>query len=288
MTDVLITGATGTVGSQVAHALLDAGITPRIAVRDPAKAEALVATGATAVRFVWGAPETYAEALAGVRAAFLLVPFVEGFDALVGPALDAAKAAGVQHIVKLSAAGADAGSDFDLARWHGRGDAAVAESGLGWTVLRPTFFQDNLVNYQGASIRATGAFYCASHGGKTAWISARDIGRVAATVLRDPAPHAGRIYDLTGPEALADDEVAALAATARGADVRYVDLEDAQLAASLREGGAPTFFVDAMVGLEGVKAEGWAAPITSDVERVTGQAPERFVEFLARRGDALR
>ncbi len=288
MTDVLIIGATGTVGSEVTRALLAAGVSTRVGVRDEARAEALISAGASPARFVWGEPDTYAGAFAGMRAAFLLVPFVEDFHTLLPPVLAAAKEAGVEHVVKLSAAGADASSDFDLARWHGLGDEAVAASGLGFTVLRPTFFQDNLVNYQGASIRSGASFYGASHGGRSAWISSRDIGEVAAAILRDPAPHAGRSYDLTGPEALADAEVAALASAATGAEVRYVDLDDAQLAAALRDGGAPEWRVDAMLGLEAVKAKGWAAGVTPDVASILGRPGEPFAEFLARRADELR
>ena len=187
MTEILVTGATGTVGSAVVDALLARDAKVRVGVRTPAKAEAVAAQGARVVKLDYDAPETLEAAFAGVERAFLLVPFVEDFDALVPRVLSVAKAAGVQHVVKMSAAGADAEAPMALARKHGLADGAVAQSGMGYTILKPTFFQDNLVKFQGQAIAGQGAFYGASAGAKVAYVSSADIARTAATILEKAA-----------------------------------------------------------------------------------------------------
>ncbi|MEZ4238452.1 MAG: NmrA family NAD(P)-binding protein [Myxococcota bacterium] len=129
---ILVTGATGTVGAQVASQLLDAGARVRIAVPDPAseRAAPLVARGAEAVRLDWDDAATYGPAFAGVRRALLLTPFVEHSAAYVERAVAAARSAGVQHLVRSSALGADPEAP-GVGRDHGLGEAAVKGAGSG-------------------------------------------------------------------------------------------------------------------------------------------------------------
>ena len=292
MTRILVTGATGTVGKAVAEALIAQGQSVqghsvRVGVRTPAKAAALEAAGAEVVRLDFEDAATIAPALDGVERVFLLVPFVEDLDQLVPRVLAEAKTAGVRHIVRLSAVGADADSPMALARKHAAADAALAQSGIGYTILQPTFFQDNILKYQLDALRGQGAFYGASHGGKVAYVSSRDIGDVAAAVLREPSGHEGKSYTLTGPEAIEDTRVAELASQAFGKTIAYVDVPDEAFAASMRDGGAPEWRVEAMLGLERVKSQGWAQELSPAVEQVLGRPAERMDAFLARHGQAL-
>lgn len=285
---ILVTGATGTVGAQVAHLLLDRGARVRVGVRTPAAAAELGRRGAEVVALDLEDDASVRAALAGVGRALLLSPFVERFHATAVRNIEAARAAGVDHVVRISALGADPDGALEIAQWHGAADRALAHSGVGFTVLQPTFFQDNLIKFHADSVRRDGAFYGASAGGATAYISSADIAASAAAVLLAPAAHAGATYVLTGGEAVTDARVAELATAAIGKPVRYVDLPGEQLAEGMRSNGAPGWLVDALVGLEAVKAAGWAAEATPAVRELTGRAPEAYASFLARNADRLR
>jgi uncharacterized protein YbjT (DUF2867 family) len=290
-TTILVTGATGNLGSQLATQLLrDGDVRVRAAVRsnDAPKAVELAERGAQLVRFDYTDEASMRDALAGVDRAFLVAPLVEDLDRLVTTSIDAARSAGVSHIVRASALGADADAPFALARWHGRADEYLARTGLAYTILKPTFFQDNALNFHGETIRAQGAFYGASGQGRSAYISSADIARTAAAILRDPSRHTGKTYVLTGGEALTDGEVATMLGEVAGRPIAYVNLEPEALAAGVRDSGAPEWLVEALVGLEGVKAQGFAAEISPAVAEITGQAPEPYRTFLDRHAAALR
>lgn len=286
---ILVTGATGTIGSRVARRLLADGIAVRVASRRPEALADLAGLGpATPVRLDLEDPSTYPSAFEGVDALFLVGPGGPGFGQHAAAAIEAARAAGVKHVVRYSALGASVDGTFPIAREHGIADRALEASEIGWTILQPTFYMDNFINFQGEAIRGQAAFYGASEGGKTAYVSSDDIAAVAASVLLDPSSHAGQRYVLTGPEAHADTDVAALIGEAVGKPVKYVDVGVDGVATSLRERGADDFFVDSMVGLEKVKQEGWAEAVSPDVEKVLGRPAQPFTEFLAARGSELR
>lgn len=284
---IVITGATGTVGSEVAKSLLAAGARVRVAVRNPAKVADLVAAGAEATPVDFADPTALERAFSGAARLFLLTPFVEDDVAQVQAAVEAAKRAGVRFVLRMSALGADPDSPLELGRKHARAEQIVKDSGLEWTVLQPTFFQDNVFNYAGSTITEQGAFYGASGGGKTAYVSSADIGAVAAKILEAPQGHAGQTHVVTGPEALADTEVAALLTKALGKAVRYVDLDNAAYRRGVLDTGAPEWMADALAGLEGVKANGWAAAVSPVVFDVLGRAPESMAAFLARHRNRL-
>ncbi len=287
MTKILVTGATGNVSEQVVQGLLAQGANVRAGVRDPGRAARLADAGAEVSRYDHDDPATIAAAFEGIDRAFLFVPFVPGFSALAESALEAAKNANVRHIVKLSAAGADPGADLWVAREHGRADEKVRSSGIGFTVLRPTFFQDNVLTYAMDSLKKEGAFYGASGGQRTSFVSTADIAAVAVEVLMSPESHAGQTYDLTGGEALTGEEVAALLTTVGGRPIRYVDLSLEQFEAGARSQGTPEPYIEAFVGLERVKANGWAEAVSPHVEQVLGRPPERYETFLRRHASRL-
>jgi len=284
---ILVTGATGTIGSQVAAALLDAKASVRVGLRDPDKGAALRARGAEVVRFDFEDETTFEGAFDGVERVFLLTPFVEAFVPVVERAAKAAKAAGVKFIARMSALGADPDADEGLSKQHGQAESAVKATGVDWTVLRPTFFQDNVLNYQGAAV-ADGSFFGASGSGRTAYVSSRDVGEVAANVLLDPSAHAGQTYTLTGPVAVSDTEVAEALSKVAARDIHYVDLPSEQLLQGQLSAGTPRWMAEHLVALEGVKAAGWAAQPSPAVQDVLGRPAEPLAAFLERHASRLR
>lgn len=285
MTKILVTGATGTIGSRVAEALRKDGASVRVGVRTPSKAQDLAARGLEVVALDFDRPETVTAAVQGVDRIFLLTPFIEHFLGQVEAVVNAAKAAGVKFILRMSALGANPDSSDRVTREHGQCEQRVQQSGLGWAILQPTFFQDNFINFQGQVIVATGAFYGCSAGQRTAYIASEDIAASAAAILRSPDAHQGKTYVLTGPNAHTDVEVASIVGDILGRPVNYVDLPPEHFKGGLLQQGAPAWMVEHITHLEGYKSRGEAAATAPSVKTLTGRDPEPLRSFLIRHRD---
>ena len=284
MTNILVTGATGTIGRETLRALEALGEKPRLALRDPSRAP----DGRSAVALDWSDPATFGAALAGIERVFLLTPFVEDSETPARAFLEAAVHAKVKFVLKLSAAGVAEDAPFSAARQHARVERALAESGIGHAILRPTFFMDNVLTFQRDAILATGAFHGASGDQPVVYVSSRDVGEVAAQVLRAPAQHGGRTYELTGGVGVRDSELATLLASAAGKPVVYVDHSVEEYAASMTATGAPGWVAEAMSMLEAVKRNGWATTPSRAIDELLGRAPETYADFIARHAARLR
>jgi len=282
MSKIFVTGATGTVGTQLIPLLLRRGAEVRVGVRSPDKARHLAELGADVVRFDLEEPTTARAALAGVERLFIIMPPLLVSSSADASLLAAAREAGVRFVARLSTMGADADSPTVMGRHHAAADDRVRASGLDWALIKPTFFMDNLLTFNIDGIRSEGAFYGAAADGKVSWVSSRDIAEVAAAVLLDPGAHRGREYALTGPEAVSCAEVAALVSEVAGRQVRYVDVSPEQLRASMVARGIPAAFADGIATLEQAKASGRMAAISPAFEQVVGHPGERYRDFLAR------
>ena len=284
---IVVFGANGNIGSQVVSALIDRNVAVRAVVRSEEKGAALKAAGAELAVADVSQPNTLAAALEGAQRVFLLMAFVPDQVTPVTNVVEAAKAAGVETIVKLSAFGADPSAPLAIAQQHGKADQIVEKSGLGYTILRPTFFQDNLLNFHAHTIQEQGVFYGASHGGAAPHVSSRDIAEVGAAILTAPERHDGKTYVLTGPQALTDAQVANIASKALERKVEYVDIPGEKMAESMRSQGAPDWMVESLVGLENVKAQGWAEEVTPVVSDILGRPGETYESFLMRHRSRL-
>ncbi len=274
---ILVTGASGTLGSEVVRALQTANVPFRAAYHTASKAEAARARGIDALNLDFHQPETLKEAFTGVKKLFLLGPPVFEQTELELTAVRAAQEAGVAHVVKLSTLGA-AEEAFLIARVHRPAEKALEASGIDWTFLRANSFMQNALTQMGETIRGENMFYSASADGKISHIDARDIAAVAVKALTEPG-HEGRAYDLTGPEALTYDEFARELSSALGRTVTHVNLPPEVLEVSLLEEGLPEGFVAWLIDLERFYREGGASVVSSDLERVTGRKPIPFAQF---------
>ena len=272
-----VTGVTGALGGMVSRALAEVGVSQRMLARTPSKAPAL--PDATVVEFDYADRTACETALSGVATLF----FVSGREdehrlSHHRTVVDAAAAAGVQHVVYTSFVGASPTSTFTLGRDHYATEQFLEASGVAYTFLRDNFYQDLLPYFVGADGMLRGP---AGHG-RAAFVARADVARVATTVLQDPEAHAGRTYDLTGPEALTLYEVATLLTTGLRRSISYVDETVPEAYASRAHYGAPDWQVDAWVSTYTAIRAGELEQVSGDVEALTGRPATSLAQLLVR------
>jgi uncharacterized protein YbjT (DUF2867 family) len=249
----------------------------RALVRDPARASFIREAGFETVEGDFDRPETLGAALEGVERALLLTPpstqTVEHQRAFI----EAAGRAGVRHVVKFSAFGADANAPVGFAKWHGQAEDLLKSSGLAWTMLRPNFFMQNLPG-QSRQIASDGAIYQPVGDGRASFIDTRDIAAVAARTLTEEG-HEGQTYVLTGPEALSYTDVAAKLSEAAGREIKYVPISPEMFREGALAAGLPEWLVAALERLNETFASGRAAEVNDNVRRVGRKEPTTFDQF---------
>jgi uncharacterized protein YbjT (DUF2867 family) len=284
---ILITGATGTTGREVVEELRRLGAKGvRALVRDPARADFIREAGFETVAGDFDRPETLDAALKGVERALLLTPpSMQTFE-YQRAFVEAAARAGVRHVVKLSAFGADAGAPEGFGKWHGQAEDLLKASGLAWTMLRPNFFMQNLLG-QAKQIASDGIIAQAVGDGRASFIDTRDIAAVAARTLTEEG-HAGQTYVLTGPEALSYTEVAAKLSEATGREIKYVPVPPEQFRDTALAAGLPEWLVSGLERLNELFVSGEAAEVTDAVRRVGRKEPTTFDQFARDHAEAFK
>ncbi|WP_123536505.1 SDR family oxidoreductase [Halosimplex salinum] len=275
---VLVTGATGTVGSVVAAELVQRGEPVVAASRDPVGAD--LPANAEPTTFDFDRPETWGRALEGIDRLFLVrPPTATRVGESVLPFLDAAERTGVDHVVVLSVLGA--GNNPLLP--HRRIEAHVEASSMAHTHLRASFFMQNFAEVHRDDVRE-GRIVVPAGDGETSFVDARDVGEVGALALVEPG-HRGRAYDLTGPAALNYREVARVFSAVLDRPVTYAD---PSLLAFLRRElgrGRSLGFAVTMAGIYTTARLGLAGRVTDDAERVLGRPPRDLTTFVADHAD---
>ncbi len=281
---ILVIGATGTTGGEVARQLIEAGHKPRLLVRSAAKARAFEGK-AEIVEGDLDQAGPLAAALQGIEKVYLVSAGLNGAE-LEAKVVDAAKTAGVKHVVKLSVIGADAASELVFAQWHARGEKHLKDSGLAWTMLRPGNFMTNSLGWA-ATIKSDGAFYQPSGEGRWAAIDPADIGAVAVKALTTPG-HEGKTYTLTGPESLSAAGYASKLAAVLGRPVKFVDVPPEAARDGMLKSGIPAGYVDALLNLLSAMKAGKADAVTEDVEKVLGRKATTFEAWAKRHAAAFK
>ena len=273
---ILVTGGTGMVGGDVVRLLSQQGVVARALVRNPQKAPDL--RGITWVTGDLAKPETLPAAFEGAQTLFLVSSIGEDTVALQHNAIEAARDAGVTHIVKLSAFGATDHSKAPICLWHYQIEQEMQASGLDWTILRPHHFMQNLLT-QTQYIINDGVVYSASGDGKIPYIDARDIAAVAVVTFTQPG-HRGKIYVITGREALSYRQATEIISNTIGKPLRFIDESpDDARARRQREGYPPAILESALAIAAYQRAGGKTVTITSVVADLTGRPPRTFAEF---------
>ncbi|PXY27296.1 NAD(P)H-binding protein [Prauserella muralis] len=275
---ILVTGATGNVGSELARALAEAGVSARALTRDPAAAT--LPRGVEAVAGDLNRPETLTGALEGVRGIFLL----PGYEDMPGM-LERARQAGVERVVLLSG-GSAALQDMNnaVSRYMTLAERAVRESGLSWTFLRPRAFMSNALRWL-PQLRTGDEVRVPFPEVPVAAIDPYDIAAVAAQALLTDG-HDGQIHELTGPESLLPADQVAILAKALGRDLHFRGLTNAEARAEMSQ-DMPVEYVDAFFSfyVDGALDESTVHPT---VREVTGREPRTFEQWARTHADEFK
>jgi uncharacterized protein YbjT (DUF2867 family) len=273
---IAITGATGRLGGRVARRLAAAGVAQTMLVRDPSRAPHL--PGATAVRASFTDRDAVVGALRGAGRVLMVSASetpdrVERHRAFV----DAAAEAEVGHLVYVSFYGAAPDATFTLARDHWATEQHIRASGLPYTFLRDNLYAD----FTPLMVGEDGVIRGPAAQGRAAVVALDDIADAAAAVLTHAPDHAGATYDLTGPQALTFDEIAAALSAALGRTITYhaETLEEAY--ESRARYGAPRWQVDAWVSTYTAVAGGELAGVSDAVTRLTGHPATPLADVVA-------
>lgn len=270
---VLVTGATGRTGRRVAEAAEAAGYTVRAASRSGA-----VRSGA--VRFDWYDPSTWEDALRGADAAYLAyVPDVgaPGAGETVGALARQAVALGVRRLVLLSARGEDQAEPAER---------AVRESGAEWTVVRASWFAQNLSEGHLADCVRAGELVFPAGEVLEPFIDSRDIADVVVAVLRPGSGYAGRVVEISGPRLMSFREAVAEISAASGREIRYVPVSAREYGGALAEFGVPAEETEFLIELFETNLDGRNARLSEGVREILGREPRDFADFAREQAEA--
>jgi NAD(P)H dehydrogenase (quinone) len=277
VTAIAVTGATGRLGGRVARLLEQAGVSPRLLVRDLSRAPRLA--GAEAVRASYSDADAVTAALKGVDTVLM----VSASESAVRvdqhrTFIDAAARAGVKHLVYTSFFGANPTATFTLARDHWATEEHIRASGLAYTFVRDNMYADFLPALVGPDNVLRGP----AGNGRVAAVVENDVAEVVARVLEKPGAHRGATYDLTGPEGLTLDQVATTITAVTGRPVVYhpETLEEAY--ASRASFGVPDWQVEAWVSTYAAIAAGELDGVSTAVATITGHPATAFADLLRR------
>jgi uncharacterized protein YbjT (DUF2867 family) len=278
---ILVTGASGKVGGQALRRLAEKGLKVRAFVRDPAKVEAL-GLGVEAVQGDLDRPETIPPAMAGVDKVFVVAG---GWDipSEDGNVIAAAEEAGVGHVVLLSSLGVEAG--VASGPFHAPGEQKLRSTSLDWTIIRPGFYMANALMWR-ETVMSQGVVYEPTGTGRHALVHPADVGDVGAEVLAGDG-HAGRTYELTGPEALSSADCAAALSEVLGREIRHVDVPEEAFRGGLAQGGVPAPVADNQARYYVMVKAGEFAMVTPTVSELLGRPARTFREWAAENAGAV-
>jgi len=279
---ILVTGATGTVGSELVRQLVNSGQNIiKAAVHSKEKADKLKHDKTLEiVNIDYDKPETIADALNNVDKLFLLTPpSVEMVD-ISSRLVEEAKNNSVKLIVKLSAMGADLEPGFTGGRLHRQAEEIIEGSRIPYTFLRPNAFMQNFVNRSGQTIKNQNAFYLPSGDAKISFVDVRDVAAVAAQVLtKNGNQHLNKAYNITGPQALSHSRVAEILSEETGRSISYIDISEEDARAGMKKNGMGDWFIQNALELYNIYRAGYASDTNTVVEQITGRKSISFAQF---------
>jgi uncharacterized protein YbjT (DUF2867 family) len=287
---ILVTGATGLSGSIVIREFARQKMPVRALVRARAKIRTL--EGLSAVELVEGdmlRPETLGAALHGVDRVLTISSGNPQMVETQCTFIDAAKKAGVRHIVKFSGAESGVGfnpENFRFTRMHQEIERYLEGSGVAWTHLRPSHFMQVYLR-EVPTIVSRSAIFLALENAKLSPVDVEDIGKVAFELLNSDG-HEEKAYNMTGPEALTMSEIAERISQAIGKTIRYVNVTPEERRQTLLKTGASLEFLDALDEQGRERRRCPESRVHLATHEAFGVRPTTFAEFARRNAGVFR
>lgn len=276
---ILVTGATGTIGSTLIQDLAERNIPFRALVRSASRAQSLPKLPGMEVMIGdFDEPESISRALDGIERAFLLTNSTERAETQQLAFVDAAQRAGVKQIVKLSQWAADSDSPVRFLRYHAAVEQYIQATGIGYTFLRPNLFMQGVLGFRD-TILTQGRFFAPIGEARISIVDTRDIAMVAATALVEDG-HLGQIYNLTGPEAFTHQEMADILGKAIHRPVEFIKIPPQAMREAMVAMGFPEWQADGTIEDYAHYTRGEAAEIATGVYDATGKQPRSFEIFV--------
>ena len=275
---ILITGATGSIGSELTKQLSVLRVPFRAMIRSAEDAGKF--SGMENVETVVGDfndAKTVADALHGIARAFLLTNSSELAESQQKTFVEEAKRAGVRHIVKQSQWAADINSPVRFLQYHAAVEDEIIKSGIEYTFLRPNLFMQGLLGFR-EPIKQQNKFIAAVGDAKISIVDIRDIAAVAAAALTEDG-HAGKIYNITGPEALTHRQMAEKLSTALNRRIEFIDVLPQEMRKALLDVGFPEWQADGLIEDYAHYHRSEAAMVTEYIQKATGKPPHTFDQF---------
>jgi len=283
---LLITGATGMIGSLLADALVDQGVEFTVMLRPGSAGDQIAGKpGVSSREGDFDDPESLRSALEGVNRAFLLTNSTDRTEAQQIAFVEAAQAQRVGHVVYLSQLAADRESPVRFLRYHGAVEAALRNSTVGWTLVRPNLILQAYIPF--APMMAQGALQVPIGDAAVSVVDARDIAAVAAAALTEDG-HVGKTYTVTGPAAVTHAEIATELGDAAGRTVRFERIPPEAFLAALTGAGMPEWQAEGLVEDYEHYDRGEAGAVSPDVAQVAGTDPRGLRDFAHDYSDAFR
>jgi NAD(P)H dehydrogenase (quinone) len=279
---LLITGANGKLGRLIVEEVLRRapGAPLAVSVRDAGAAADLAERGVEVREADYHDLDSLAAAFAGVDRLLLMptaTPDPAARVAEMAPVSQAAADAGVKHIVYPGAAEVE-GLDFALLSAHTRVFEGIQATGVAATHLRNGIYAEVIAGEVGGAI-AAGELAAPVGDATVAPVLRSDLAAAIATVLLEDG-HEGKAYDLTGPDAISWNDLAALASERAGTTIAYRPIDDAEAESRLVAAGIPEAYLPAILGFYAAYRAGWSAP-SADLERLAGRAATRSLQAVA-------
>lgn len=240
---ILITGATGNLGTELRWYLRESGHPAVSMVRREQAFETLTRAGYDTVLGDFDDAESLRLSLQGIEKAFLVCTPDEHLEEREMRFIRAAKRAGVREVVKVSALLATPDSPSPILRMHGAVEESLKASGMAYTILRPHGFMQTFFWMMAPAIRELGTLPCPAGDGRCAYIDLRNVARAAWVALTEE-DHGNKTYELTGSESLSKSEIAARLSAATGQPINYVDIPEVPMLKSMHDMGVPESAVE--------------------------------------------
>ncbi|MFP4014658.1 MAG: SDR family oxidoreductase [Chitinispirillaceae bacterium] len=283
---ILVTGATGVVGTELVRRFAAVGVGVRAAIRGQARNEKLFGQEVVqTVPFDFTDKTLVDNALDGIREVFLLTPEVPEMAEYVRIFLEQAREKQVSHIVLMSFLGADRVPMIRLSRWHHEAELYVMESGIPYTIVRPNLFMQNFITRTQPS---GGLIYLPLGKGKVSYVDARDVAVASAEILVTAHQHASKVYRLTGPQSLSIHQVTQIISEVTRTHVEFADISEETARHVLESSGMPAWHVDANMELYALERAGLLEEVSADYQLLTGTMQSGFLDFARDHANVLR